>query len=356
MKVLLVSVKSEKSKGGIAVWTKYYLNFCERLGLESDVVNTEAVGNIAINSTTKRNLKDEFIRFYRIYKQLNKYLKEKDYDVAHFNTSIGLFGIIRDYYIAKKIVREGIPLLLHFHCDIPYWIRNPLIRYYLKKILGLSKINLVLCQNSYQYLKQEFNIESVIIPNFIDSYLINEQKNIRENLETICFVGRVSVAKGAREIFKIAEEFPEIKFKLAGEVSEEVISWKRLENIEFLGMMEHNKIIELLDEADIFLFPSYTEGFSLALAESMARGVPAIATDVGANINMLENQGGIVVKIGDINEIKLAIEKMKDFNIRNDMSKWCIKKVKDNYTINNVILKIKKQYKRIIEEKKCLFM
>ena len=356
MKVLLVSVKSEKSKGGIAVWTKYYLSCCKKIGLESDIVNTEAIGNIAINSTAKRNLKDELIRFYRIYTQLNKYLKEKDYDVAHFNTNIGFFGVIRDYYIAKKIVRKGIPLLLHFHCDIPYWIRNPLIKYYLKKILGLSKINLVLCKNSYQYLKQEFNIESVIIPNFIDSYLINEQKNIRENLENICFVGRISVAKGAREIFKIAQEFPKIKFKLAGEVSEEVISWKKLENIEFLGMMAHDKIIELLDESDIFLFPSYTEGFSLALAESMARGVPSIATDVGANINMLENQGGIVVKIGDINAIKSAIEKMKDSNIRNNMSNWCIKKVKTEYTTISVISKIKKQYEEIIEEEKCLFM
>ena len=97
MKVLLISVKSEKSKGGVAVWTNQYLSGCKDAGIQCDIVNTEAVGKIAVNVTAKRNLNDEFIRTRKINRQLNIRLKENRYDVAHLNTNIGIVGIIRDY-------------------------------------------------------------------------------------------------------------------------------------------------------------------------------------------------------------------------------------------------------------------
>ena len=163
MKVLLISVKSEKSKGGVAVWTNQYLSGCKDAGIQCDIVNTEAVGKIAVNVTAKRNLNDEFIRTRKINRQLNIRLKENRYDVAHLNTNIGIVGIIRDYYIARNIVRHRIPLVVHFHCDIPYWVRNPLIKHYLRRLLKLSRINFVLCKNSYRYLYKKFNQDSVFV-------------------------------------------------------------------------------------------------------------------------------------------------------------------------------------------------
>lgn len=99
MKVLLVSVKSERSKGGVAAWTNQYLSGCEAGGIQCDVINTE------VDVTAKRNLKDEFIRTRRINRELSVDLKQNHYDVAHLNTNVGFLGIIRDYYVAKNIVR-----------------------------------------------------------------------------------------------------------------------------------------------------------------------------------------------------------------------------------------------------------
>lgn len=348
MKVLLVSVKSEKSKGGIAVWTNQYLAGCKNAGIECDVVNTEAVGRIAVNSTAKRNIKDEFIRTWRINQQLKGYLKGGHYDVAHLNTSIGLLGIVRDYYIARKIVKKGITLVVHFHCDIPYWVRNPLVKLYIKKMLELSNATFVLCENSQQYLKKEFGVESVMIPNFVEETLIVKEKKIRSKIEKVCFVGRVTLAKGAKEILETAQVFPNIQFQLVGEMTDEVVSLTKPSNVELLGLMSHENIIRLLDEADAFIFPSHTEGFSLALAESMARGLPSVATNVGANASMLENQGGYVVEVGDVSSIKEAISKMQEASVRKEMSQWCIDKVRENYTVTSVMNEFISQYKRVI--------
>ena len=348
MKVLLVSVKSERSKGGVAVWTNQYLSGCETSGIECDIVNTEAIGRIAVHATSKRNLKDEFIRTRRINRELNINLKQNHYDVAHLNTNIGFLGIIRDYYIAKNIVKHNIPLVVHFHCDIPYWVRNPLIRFYLRRLLEISKIDFVLCKSSKQYLKQEFNKDSVFVPNFVNEKLIVDHKIVNPEIKKICFVGRVSVAKGAREIFEVAKKFPDIQFVLAGEVSTEVKSWIKPSNVELLGILSHEKIMKILDESDLFLFPSHTEGFSLALAESMAIGLPVIATDVGANSNMIETSGGVIVDVWDIKSMIDAIAKMQDPILRQKMSNWCINKVRENYTVNHVMSMIVQLYNNII--------
>ena len=46
--------------------------------------------------------------------------------------------------------------------------------------------------------------------------------------------------------------------------------------------MPDTELTTLIDDARALLFPSFTEGFGLPLAEAMARGVPAIASDIGA--------------------------------------------------------------------------
>ena len=78
------------------------------------------------------------------------------------------------------------------------------------------------------------------------------------------------------------------------------------------------KLQKYLDKADVFLFPSYTEGFSISLTEAMASGLPCIASDVGANQDMLENHGGILIKTKKIriswcSECIIAISKRIGF-------------------------------------------
>lgn len=351
MKVLLISVKSENSKGGVAVWTNQYLSGCNAAGIQCDIVNTEAVGKIAMYVTAKRNLKDEFIRTRRINKQLNINLRQNQYDIAHLNTNIGFFGIIRDYFVARNIVRHRIPLVVHFHCDIPYWVRNPLIKYFLKRLLKISRKNFVLCKNSHLYLRQEYSRDSVFVPNFVNEKFIIDNKKVASEIKTICFIGRVSEPKGAKEIFEVAQKLPDIQLKLVGEVSADVQSWAKPHNVELIGILSNDEAMKVLDDSDLFLFPSHTEGFSLALAESMARGVPAIATDVGANSNMIESHGGIIVNVGDTAAMVEAVKKMQDPLLRQEMSNWCINKVKNNYTVNQVMSTIKQHYENVIREK-----
>lgn len=348
MNVLLLSVQSAVSKGGIAIWTERYLHACDQAGISCDLVNTAAIGRIAARATSKRNMFDEFRRTAGMHRELTRKLKAGTYDVAHLNTSIGLFGIIRDYGLAKRIHKRGIPIVLHFHCDIPFWVRRSIIKKYLGKILKLSSANFVLCDNSARYLQEHYGVDSVKVPNFVDDTLVIEKKTIRETLESVCFVGRISRAKGARELYEVARRHPDVRFDLVGELSGQMADVTPPDNLRFLGLLPHEEVMAVLDAADAFVFPTYSEGFSLALAEAMARGLPCIVTDVGANADMIENNGGIVVPARDAEAFLSAIATIKDKNVRRQMSEWNIQKVTEQYLTATLMQRFADEYRKLI--------
>ena len=55
---------------------------------------------------------------------------------------------------------------------------------------------------------------------------------------------------------------------------------------------------EILAETAISILPSHSEGLSNSLLESMAAGVPTVATDVGGNSELVKNHvNGILVPV-----------------------------------------------------------
>jgi len=67
-------------------------------------------------------------------------------------------------------------------------------------------------------------------------------------------------------------------------------------SIHWLGFVQDEaRRIDILRGADTFLLPSLVEGLSLSLLEAMACGTSCVATDAGADGEVLEEGAGIVV-------------------------------------------------------------
>lgn len=66
------------------------------------------------------------------------------------------------------------------------------------------------------------------------------------------------------------------------------------EDIEWLGFVEHDKLPELYNQADIFILPSHYEGMSNSLLEAMAAGLAVVVTDTGGTRELFRNNGRIV--------------------------------------------------------------
>lgn len=346
MKLLLVSPSSQEANGGIAVWTNMFLNATKNTDIEASVLDISMIGKRLKNGSAKRSIIDEIIRTRRIFRDLRRLLKDTKFDVAHINTSCGKFGISRDYMIAKKIKKKcpNARIVVHYHCDIGHQIRSEGAVKKLKLLSSLADENIVLCKSSKDYLAS-LGVDSTILPNFLSSsYIIDKRESHSDRIKRAFFVGRVQRAKGVMEIFSLAERFSDIEFRLAGAISTEVSSLELPKNVTLLGPMPHDEVILEMDRADLFIFPTHSEGFSIALAESMARGLVAVATDVGANADMLGDGCGEIVALYDIDAMEAAILRLMDKGVREGISHRLIEKVKREYSEPVIIDRLIKIY------------
>lgn len=337
MKILLVSSLGENNIGGISSWTQNYFQYCKENAIDISLVNTVFEGKRNTDESVFK-IKDEFSRLKRIIKSLKKAISNATYDVAHVNSSCSAMGLIRDYYVASTLKNNSIPVTIHFHCDIEFqinrWhgIKAKVGYYYLDKLMSLNPKVIVLGSSSKNYLHEKYGIEASVIPNFVDRSVVKDNKIINERLNSLVFVGHVIREKGVMELLQAAKEFPQFRFVIVGECNDTMRNiLSEVDNIVIKGTLSHDSVIQELDVSDAFLFPTYSEGFSVALLEAMSRGLPCIATNVGSNLDMIEKQGGIIVPPQNVAEVISAIKSIGDKCIRERMSRWNINKVKNFY-------------------------
>lgn len=77
----------------------------------------------------------------------------------------------------------------------------------------------------------------------------------------------------------------------------------------FTGFIEQPAA--LLGLMDVFLLPSFTEGTSMTLLESMSLGLPAVVTNVGGNPEIVEHEKtGLVIPVDDGPELSIALRSL----------------------------------------------
>jgi glycosyltransferase involved in cell wall biosynthesis len=355
LKVLLVSA-FPPPVGGDATWAVEYLEYSKKNDFRTRLVNTSITGKRALTTNDSWNALDEVKRCVRIWNDINQGLKEFSPDIVHLNTNCSPKGVIRDYLSALLIKLYRKPFVLHCHCNVQDQIgTNKIGNWCLKKLLRLSSRVLVLNSNSFNFISSMSVRNIEILPNFIQNEFISEHKIVNEKIKKVIFIGHLKKSKGVNEFLQAAKSFPQVEFYLAGPITEDYSKSDILNrgagNIYLLGSISIEKVKELLDQSDIFLFPSYTEGFSRALLEAMARGIPVIASDVGANKDMIEEFGGCIIQKENISEIVESINYMNAYSIRKQMSEWNIQKVRNFYSINIIMERLRALYLDVVKEK-----
>jgi L-malate glycosyltransferase len=114
---------------------------------------------------------------------------------------------------------------------------------------------------------------------------------------------------------QLATRHPGLRFVLAGdgplrEGLEALAHALQLDGrVDFLG--EARNVPAVFASLDISVLPSRSESLSNVILESMAAGVPVVATDVGGNPELIrEGLDGLLVPLGDTNALAAAIEKL----------------------------------------------
>lgn len=322
--------------GGIAIWA----DKMKKIELKDDwyvsIVDEKVIdGRQVFGDKTKKQIYSEIKRTYNIWKNLIKELRDKDTTVVHSCIPASFTSMLREYVCAILTKLFNKKFIIHFRCTVPNMIKDRKTVFMLKRLCKISNYIIVLNSASYKYILSITTTQTSIVPNFIDDNELFLERKINSKIKKVIYVGGVVEEKGCMEIIEISKKFPDITFELIGNCSSKIKDMAaNIKNVILTGQVSKEIINKKLKEADVFIFLSHYmgEGFSNALVEAMAMGLPCIVTDWAANKDMIENKGGYVVNIGDIKAEEMALENLYNKSIREKMSKWNIEKVKKNYS------------------------
>lgn len=130
----------------------------------------------------------------------------------------------------------------------------------------------------------------------------------------LLFVGGLSQRKGLSYLFAAAEALGEaVELTVIGrrpKVACPALD-RALTKHRHVESLPHAGILEAMEQADVFVFPSVFEGFGLVLLEAMSQGLPCITTPNTAGPDIItEGVDGYVVPIRDVDAIVDRIERL----------------------------------------------
>lgn len=259
--------------------------------------------------------------------------------------------------IAKVMGRK---VIMHIHGGgfKDYYDAN---KVYVYRVLSRCEAIVTLSYSWKEFFQNNVGIQNVfVIPNVISEPIL---KNVTsDGMFHLLYLGHICKAKGIFDLVELLydchnEYAGKLVLDIGGGMYEEeelrtFIKDYKLENlICFHGWVSGSKKNDLLNKADAFILPSYTEGVPISILEAESYGLPILSTNVGGIPEIVSNeQNGFLFHPGLKNEMKDAIDKLlKDSNLCAKMGDRSRQIVLDNLP-NSVEDKLKKMYKIVLNK------
>jgi len=254
-------------------------------------------------------------------------------------------GFFRDAIIAVTANILGTKVIGHIHgSNFQYFYEhsNQICRRFICQALSRFSCIILLAEkfrSQFDGLVPEQRIH--VVYNVVDTHLFKKKGEqsfpLSDNAMTVLFIGHLSTAKGFFDLLKVApqvlEAVPNLEFAFAGE-------WLSTENnilydeaghlikhdnmairslwtellrrydgrVRYLGVLSRPALATAIKTAHIFVLPSHSEGFPIAVLEAMAGGLPLVVTPVGALPEVLEDGvNAVFVSPGDIDALAKAL-------------------------------------------------
>lgn len=253
--------------------------------------------------------------YYFLKNKAEKLHKEKKIDIIHAHGSIpnDHAALLLSKYLA-------IPYVITVHGETVYKFEKFLKRYKnsvvalenSQAVIGVSSVVIKRITKITQNLKSLYKVFNGFNPY---KSITVDADYISHTADTlILFAATLYERKGCSYLLKafkqLYNEFTDIKLTIAGG-GPQLMEMKNLsdslgisDRVKFTGVISHDEIMQLMNECDIFVLPSWDEAFGVVYLEAMSFKKPIIGA-IGEGITDIVKEGvnGLLVKPKDINSI-----------------------------------------------------
>jgi glycosyltransferase involved in cell wall biosynthesis len=323
-----------------------------------------------------------FFDYYNLENQVSEYFYRKilqkysdsDIDIIHY-WSVYCHQSIREF----QSINPQTKCLADVYAAHPDYMRNILVPEYEKHSLpfgnsyfvrgrerdlaSLEGVENMIVPSKYMaemyrqyYPKANIFVASYGLSNSLKSnaYIQNKVKN--EKKLRIVFVGKISIEKGCIYLLEAMKKMSdtELHLDIIGDIESNQKAvfnpYFDLPNVRFVGQLPQNRILEILPEYHLFVLPSLTDAYSLAVSEALACKVPVIVTEnVGNKDDIRKFIIGDVCEAQNVDALIDSILKYRDEEYRQFLRANIDNFIQENEA-NNYSSKVLKIYQELKEQ------
>ena len=308
-----------------------------------------------------------------LYQWIKKHGNE--YDIIHIHGVWHFAGVapyLAGIKTAKCITTHG--LLDRWTIRKGYWKKYIFGLLFQKKILSNTELIQINNKDEQADLKRFLGFEHPnvkIIPNGMNlsDFAVLPEKNtfrnqfiISKDKHLILFMSRINLKKGLDLLLpafkQIASQRNDCLLVLAGpddgyltETQSFIRENNLTDKIVLVGMLTGKDKLAALADADIFVLPSHSEGFSIATLEALISGVPSLLSDrVGFGEAIKETNAAHLVEL-NVNSIVDGLNKMlDDKDYCQKLSQNGVQLVKNRYDIELIGKQLFNEFEEIVKK------
>lgn len=129
----------------------------------------------------------------------------------------------------------------------------------------------------------------------------------------LIYVGIVTRRKGIHLLIELMQSIEALPVHLTvvgpwGDASDLLNTKSTYPNITYIPYLHHEALAERLQQADVFVLPSYLDSWAAVVLEAMACGLPVITTTQTGASEVVGNDAGVVLTRVDILGLRKAID------------------------------------------------
>ncbi|MCC0177278.1 glycosyltransferase family 4 protein [Waterburya agarophytonicola K14] len=206
-----------------------------------------------------------------------------------------------------------------------------------------------------------------VIPNGVDEQKYSPgYSNLKYQLQTkklFVYQGRIATEKNIEALlkaWKLVDLGDDCQLLMVGDGPNRASlqrDYGKEHNIIWLGFVsEEQQRINILRAADVFILPSLVEGLSISLLEAMSCGVACLATDAGADGEVLENGAGVVLNTQGVTaQLKILLPLFHNHpEMTSLLGNKARQRVLERYTLRQNITKLELLYSELANNKQLI--